>query len=293
MKHWFDYLPDPPSFIASIWSELTILLLLLVLRVCGVDVFRKIKWLYRLVLGSFIRLSGRRIIFVYTDCDDRQVTNRGLKEGLENGLSKVHVVCIDNPEQLLDWPIHPLLVHSCMLFITDVTPLSAAEDKRVRIQTKLENYVHSGGVLLLGHDVLYRRSKNPVLQKLAGCQLREFTPLKHSLTYKLFREENSPRYSRAFIHGLPETFELADREYVTGDWASDVKYIYVAAVEQAKQIPLVTYRTCGKGSILWFNSGDSTMDGPPESLSGPNDNFIVVVCALAARAQLRSFRGYS
>lgn len=288
MSAWVNHLPDAPSIIASFWSELAILAFLFFLRVFGIDIFRKIKSLWRWIFALSVRFSGRRLIFLYTDCDDGQVTNHGLREHLESGFASVRVVSLENAEQLLEWPVHPFLVHSCLVFVTDVTPLSASEQKRRTIQGKLEYYVHSGGVLVLGHDALYRRSRNPVLQKLAGCQLSEFHRPDACVRYKLFLEKESPRYEGFMTDNLPDGFELDDREYVTGDWASDVKWIYVLESETGKQIPLVTYRTCGKGSILWFNSGDSTCDGPPESLGTPNERFVEVLLSLVTRAQNRS-----
>jgi hypothetical protein len=283
MNFGLEMFPDARSFIQSFGSELAIVMLLFLLRAVGFDLFRRVRWLLRFPLLAVHAALGRRVTLLYTDCDDAGRTTLGLKRAIAARLPGARIRALKNAEDIMDWPVFPFAVEAIIILITDVSPLSSNEKTRGALQRRLERFVHRGGTLVLGHDVLYRRSKNPILQKLAGCRITEFTRSDTApVRYVLFGETTSPHYEAGLLTDMEPRFALEDREYVTGRWADDVRYVYVldSPESSGKVVPLVTFRRCGDGAVLWFNSGDSTEAGPPEPLAGPNPAFVQTLVAL-------------
>jgi hypothetical protein len=77
---------------------------------------------------------------------------------------------------------------------------------------------------------------------------------------------------------LQNNFTLDDGEYLIGDWASGVEFIYL--FEGKRNFPLVTRREVGKGLVYWINSGDHTEKGPAKSLSRPDTHLVKLVSNL-------------
>lgn len=272
-----QFLPEWDALTISLTSNFIVLAVTFLMRQVGFDVFSKLKYTKNFCIASIRSLGGLKTILVYADPDDDGVTLRGLRVSLENENSSLVVQTFENPEKILEWPRSTHLIHGVVLFITDVTPLSSDEAKRDEIQNFVKEHVMSGGTAVLGHDVLYRRSRNKILQKLAGCKATRFAkPEDGTLEYKKLDDPDHGRFFDAsFLKDLPDTFEFADREYVTGEWMSDVKYLYVYNDEP--DVPLVTVRTCGDGHLYWFNTGDHNEHGPPQPLSDPDPTLITLL----------------
>lgn len=285
-------LPDPGELLTGVWTEVLILGLIFVLRLLGVDLFPKILLVFHSITSLFRRMLGRRRVLVYTDCDDRGTAVENMREALRDvlGPSRIDVVAIHNPERLLQYRLSPAEVHSVVLLLTDVTTLSTSLRIRSKIQHRLVRYSQRGGLLLLGHDALYRRSRNEELQKLAGGRIVDFQQTEEPIPYRI-NPELGHILGGVFApleHALPSAPVLDDGEFVCGEWNPDVVPIYTAEAVfggQKVTIPVVTYRTAGKGAVCWLHSADHKPHGGPQPIAGPDPVFIDILQALLLHAR--------
>ncbi|MGN1433511.1 MAG: toll/interleukin-1 receptor domain-containing protein [Ruminococcus sp.] len=155
-------------------------------------------------------------------------------------------------------------IDSVILMITDVTKLSNYEFALKRINKLLVKYVKNGGRLICTHDVIYRRTRNELLQEMYGCKITNFlqTPTVQYIKTDFCLEENA-------FSELPNSFALNDGEICWGDLAPDVDVFF--ATEDG--IPLVFAREYGKGVCIYLNSGDYK-NHPPRSILKPEKYFI-------------------
>lgn len=256
-------------------------------RFFGVDFFPKLVFLYNYLEGIINLIFGYKRLLVFTDCDDTGVATTTLKAALDMKImqesKKFKVVEISDSENFLKYPLTPFQTYAIVFLVTDVSTLSSDVKKRDKIQARFIKFCQKGGLLILGHDALYRRSKNDQLQKLAGCKLTNFVRVNCPISYRLNKNSERKTKNENLLSCMPESLELEDREYVYGKWQEDVEYLYTTEFElDNKQIiiPVVTRRTAGAGVVCWVHSGDHDENGPPKPISEPTDDFITLIWRL-------------
>ncbi|WP_150462557.1 hypothetical protein [Nesterenkonia ebinurensis] len=291
------------SFLVSIWTELLIVLIVIGLRVVGVDFYPKLLLAFDWTRTVLRRGVGRQRLILYTDVDDAGTTRINLTEALSDvlGPHRISVIGLRNPEEILRYHLHPAQTRGVAILLTDVTMLSTNRRIRQKIQTKLLRYAQNGGMLMLGHDTLYRRSRNHLLQNLAGGSLEEFRPIaepdngtpRPGVQYRLNRAaagELGGEFAELFEE-LPENPLLDDGEYVTGTWNEDVLWLYTTEKPlddgSTITIPTLTYRPAGRGAVCWLHSGDHKANGGPLPISKPDENFLAILRALLLYARPR------
>ena len=117
-----------------------------------------------------------------------------------------HIVDILSPEvDVFDYSI--LLIQ-----VTDVSKFSASEEERTRIGELIEEYVDEGNKLIVSHDVVYRRTRNEILQEMYHYKINNFA------------RENNVKYTKTSyckqveaFSSLPSVFTLNDGELCWGD----------------------------------------------------------------------------
>ena len=284
------YLPSDIEFISQFIGEIALLAVLFVLRLIGIDFFIKFLRLYHyLAMVVTYVVSRRKFILLYTDADDQGASTYRLLQQLQLAQRdrKVRLVALKSPEDILKWPLSARFVDAVTLLISDVSPLSTNARTRDLIQHKLVKFVHNGGLLILGHDALYRRSRNHILQQLYGVTLTQFDPRKGQKV--CYQKNTDPERScavSALLTGLPEQFELDDGEVVTGQWPVCTEFLYVApATANFPEVPLVTVQRIQQGHAIWLNSGDHSPDGPPHSIGKPDPLFVTLLDGLLRHAR--------
>jgi hypothetical protein len=160
------------------------------------------------------------------------------------------------------------------MLVTDVTRLSTNPKRRDTIQRHLVSYCQRGGIIILGHDLLYRRVQNTRLQRLAGTRLVKFIPLPDGAKYVKLEHGHRASGNRLLLDKLPDSFVFDEPEILTGSWAGDTEFIYVL---DGTEMPLVTRRTSGNGCVFWVNVGDQVEEGPPKPIAQPAQEFIDIL----------------
>ncbi len=192
---------------------------------------------------------------------------------------RLGAVRLGNAEELAGWPLRPKSVRAVLLLITDVTQLSANKRLLERIEGRLKTFCDAGGILILGHDAIYRRFRAETLREMAGGKLSGFKGYDGrdggpatKVVYELCTPSPLP--------GLPTKVELSDNEVLRGDWDDSVQVLYKSADAGD---PLVTQRSYGKGRVHWVNSGDHTRRGPPPSIAGPDEGLVEIMSVLLSK----------
>jgi hypothetical protein len=272
-------------FVVDLGINLVAVLVVFVARLLGFDTLKRLIRLSRRISMLVCRLFGVRTVLMYTDCDDELHTSRTLaahlrKVAAAKGL-RLRVKVAPNGADLMRRPLSGAGMHAIVLLLTDVTQFTARPRDRERFQNTLARYAHRGGCLILGHDVIYRRSRNRRLQQLAGCTLDRFARVNQVVHY--VRVDGGDRASSdpELLGSLPEAMSLNDNEVVIGSWKQDVEYLY--HWREDEDVPLVTRRTVGNGKVYWLNSGDSNALGPPRTLARPDRQFVDMLAALISR----------
>lgn len=284
------YLPSEIEFISIFIGEIALLAVLFLLRLIGIDFFIKfLRFYHYLAMMSSYVISRRKFILLYTDADDQGASTYRLVQQLQATQAdrKVRLVALKSPEDILKWPLSARFVDAVTLLISDVSPLSTNARTRDLIQRKLVHYVHNGGLLILGHDALYRRSRNHILQELYGVTLTQFDPRKdQKVRYLKNQDPERSCAANSLLQGLPEQFELDDGEVVTGKWPVCTEFLYVTpATATFPEVPLVTVQRIQQGHAVWLNSGDHSPDGPPHSIGKPDPLFIKLLDGLLRHAR--------
>lgn len=273
------------SVVSDVMVNLIAVLVVFLSRLLGFDLYsRGIRTVRRLPV-AVRRSRGIDTVLVYTDCDDELHTSRALATGLEEKIASlgrpVRVVVVDDGVDLTRWPFPARGVLAVLVLLTDVTQLSARPRGRARVQRRLIKYVHRGGCLVLGHDVIYRRTRNERLQRISGGTLDSYRRDDGPTSY--VKVVTGPRATtdQRLLRELPDTLELCDNEVIVGDWGADVEYLYRWA--QDPEVPLVTRRAVGSGRVYWINSGDSSAKGPPRALARPEPGLVGLLATLIQR----------
>lgn len=262
--------------------NLIAVLIVFIARLLGFDVYNRLIRFGRRISMLTRRAFGVRTVLMYTDCDDELHTSRTLAAQLEKTLAmygiKVRVLVAANGTDLMRRPISGLGLHAIILLLTDVTQFTTRVRVGDRFQNGLARYAHRGGCLILGHDVIYRRTRNKRLQQLAGCTLDRFARVNRVVNYIRVDEGDRMSSDSELLYNLPQIMSLGDNEVVIGSWKQDVEYIY--RWQDDENVPLVTRRTVGNGKVYWLNSGDSNALGPPRTLAKPDGQFVEMLVAL-------------
>ncbi len=178
---------------------------------------------------------------------------------------------LKNGNELLQYELNPEKIKLIILVITDVTKLSDDEKIREKINKDLEHYVTIGGAIIGTHDIIYRRTRNTLLQKVFGCELTDFERVDKPIKYIKNKDEELPE---SFVK-LEDEFTLSDGEISKGNWDPVCKVIY----KSEEDIPLVVVREYGDGGkLVWLNSGEHK-DFPPKSIALPEKHFVSLINA--------------
>lgn len=169
---------------------------------------------------------------------------------------------LDDPLNILSRDLSE--VDAIVLIVTDCTKFSNNELAIRRINQTLEDYVRQGGKLICTHDVIYRRTRNDLLQEMYGCKITHF---KEATDVTYVKSEDCRE--NGLFTSLPETFMLHDAEICWGNLAYDVDVHF----ETPDGIPLVFSREYGSGVCIYLHSGDYKFD-PPPSIGKPQKEFI-------------------
>jgi len=262
--------------------NLVAVVIVFITRLLGFDILNRLIRAGRRLSMLTRRAFGVRTVLLYTDCDDELHTTRTLARHIENATAtygiQVQVVVAPNGEDLMRRPVSGPGMHAIILMVTDVTQFTSKAREGVRFQNMLARFAHRGGCLILGHDVIYRRSRNKRLQELAGCTLDRFARVNRVVHY--VRVDHGDRMSsdKELLANLPQVMALGDNEVVIGSWKRDVEYLY--HWQDDENVPLVTRRTVGHGKVYWLNSGDSNALGPPRTLAKPDEQFVEMLVAM-------------
>lgn len=208
------------------------------------------------------RIKDKKHILLWGDFENN-ILNRITKR-LELP-KEYYVEILNEPIELLSKNLS--LVDGVILIDTDVTKLASTDFALERINQALEKYVLEGGKLIATHDIIYRRTRNVILQKMYGCCI------------SFFKQAKEVRYIKTeacadlgLFEELPESFSLIDDELCWGEIAPDVTVFF----ESEDGIPLVFSREYGAGLCMWLNSGDFKKY-PSESILKPDKNFIAML----------------
>ena len=102
-----------------------------------------------------------------------------------------HIVDILSPNvDVFDYQI-------VMIQVTDVTKFSASESEREKIGELLEEFADEGNKLIVSHDVVYRRTRNEVLQEMYHYKINNFA------------RENNVKYSQPCLLSTFRTHHAA------------------------------------------------------------------------------------
>lgn len=155
-----------------------------------------------------------------------------------------------------------------LLINTDVTKLANDDLSLKRINEVIEKFVLDGGKIIATHDIIYRRTRNKILQNMYGC------------TITAFEKTNSVKYIKnvdtcnSEFSNLPDEFELHDDEICWGEMSPDLDVYF----KSEKGVPLVFSREYGSGVCIWLNSGDYSKY-PSASILKPEQDFIKLLKA--------------
>jgi hypothetical protein len=271
------------DFLTEIATQLTLVIVIGVLRLFGVDIFARFLKIWRLFLLLARKSLGHEVALLYTDCDieGSDITERfarRLSQRLAERGTRIDVLPLKAGASLQYWPLSVWAVRVVVLLVTDITKLSVYPKRRIRIEKRLARFCGRGGTLVLGHDAIYRRAQNSYLERLAGCKLTRYLAAPDGVHYVKVATGDRRSTDRHLLGDLPDSFILEDGEIITGDWAEPVEFLYVLGGNA--DWPLVTRKNYGSGLVFWINSGDQGENNPPPSISRPSPDLIGVIAEL-------------
>jgi type 1 glutamine amidotransferase len=221
------------------------------------------------------RVSRRHYVLVWIDDETgyaRKLIKRLREMTTAQGLmpeTMFHVMT--TPRDLLRYPLSRSTTASVILLNTDVSKLADDPAISQAIQARLCRYVEGGGGVIGSHDLIYRRVRAEVLQKMFGCTITQFNS-QPIVTYR-------PRLDHPLRKDLSE-FSLSDGEVCWGRWAPDVTVVYDTEVcapgHDAHVQPVVVARDFGEGRLVWLNSGDKT-DWLCQSIGAPEEPLVLLL----------------
>jgi hypothetical protein len=278
-QEWVRQLPD--HVVSDFIAELLILALgALVGALLPIKRWHRVARAFRYLWLALRHVFNRAgVVLLYADLFDEAVTKR-LGDAL-NGSAKTSpydVTVLNDSEGFLKWPLSSRSIHAVIVLITDVTKLGSSVEEIDQVQNQLMAFCNAGGILILGHDALYRRAGNAKLQQLAGSTIADYRRLTASLNYTKSTAGNAA--SGEWFNALPGTLTLDDGELLMSkDWPNDVKWVYQVA-NDGQTAPTVVMRRREKGVLFWINSGDKSNNETPKSIVTPEESFVTLLNAL-------------
>lgn len=155
-------------------------------------------------------------------------------------------------------------IDTIVFIVTDCTKFSNNDPTIERINQTLVDYVRKGGRLVCTHDVIYRRTRNELLQEMYGCKITHFREADDVTYVKTEDCKDNERFT-----SLGDQFALHDAELCWGNLAYDVEVHF----ETPDGIPLVFSREYGNGVCIYLHSGDYKFN-PPPSIGKPEREFV-------------------
>lgn len=210
---------------------------------------RIIKYLTNSSKEKMITEKKSHILF-WADFDDAIIEKIVNKLKLDDYFIEI----MSEPVEILSKNLQE--IYAIILIVTDCTKFSSNIYAAKRINETLVRYVRKGGKLIGAHDVIYRRTKNELLQNMFGCKIVNFEQTETVHYHKTEECLEEDRFSN-----LPEDFVLRDAEICWGKVAEDVDVYF----ETESGIPLVFSREYGNGLCIFLNSGDFK-ERPPRSI---------------------------
>lgn len=248
------------------------------------------------VTQTLFLVIGKKII-IYADCNDKSAAIKSIENRLAEKLhgKRLWIKTISDPEEILAEPFAQCLTHAVIVLITNVTSLSLNVKSKEKIQERINSFCQNGGIVVLGHDAIYRRTSHETFEAMAGGRLEGYDNKEKIVKYKRNDSEKRKIKSNLLRENLPESAELTDGEYLRGTWREEVEFLYILSqdspppgTEKTFHVPLVTRKLNGKGASFWINSGDSGKKGPPISLSLPENDLIKILSAIIIYGKDRS-----
>jgi glycerophosphoryl diester phosphodiesterase len=216
--------------------------------------------------------SRKRLILLWIDGDlatVHRVANR-----LKIYSPFLRILPLGAPADLLFYPAKRKVVAAVILISTDVTKLSSDDKVREKIEESLEKYVLRGGGLVAGHDIIYRRTRNPRLSRAFGGTIQHWDS-KTTVQY----EKSAAEANHPIARRLPDRFSLEDGEVLCVDWTGGAHVLFHEAGANPAR-GLVMARDYGKGRLVWINSCDHQTE-IANSIGAPNDDFVRLLSASA------------
>ena len=217
--------------------------------------------------------SKKKYVIIWNDHSEQ--SSEKICAELKKKANIFKYIVIDEPKDLLFYPIGIKYVQSIMFFVTDVTKLSEKPQERDKIQLKILNHLKNGGAFLGTHDIVYRRMRNDALEKIFGCQTNNFKRLNKPVD----AIKNEEFYSHPLLKDIPDEFSFDDGEVCWGEWVPDAKILIQSKIgyNNRKKVPLlVTRKVSFNGIAIWLNSGDKFID-LPKSISEPEEVLIQIL----------------
>lgn len=256
-------------------------LVLGLLRLLGFDFFPKFARAFRYLWLLLLWPWRGSVVYLFVDAGNdsaaatlcRRLNESQPRRGASANRRKWYFKPLHEGESFVRWPIARPVVRGVVILLCDVSQLSSSTRRQEAIQKRILHRIGSGGLLILGHDCLYRR-----------CRLDIFTG-EFGVTLDRFEAVPMVRYSRTprgLGLGLPDDFELPDGELVHCDWdeqklGSQVESLYVSTTAENKEVPVVAHWNHFDGDVYWVNSADSRGGLPPAF--GKQD-FVDLIAAL-------------
>jgi glycerophosphoryl diester phosphodiesterase len=184
--------------------------------------------------------------------------------------SKYEYIIMADPLEITHYDLHS--IYAVILLNTDVTKLSSSEETRLILDQLLSDFIEAGGLLLGSHDIIYRRTKNILLQKAFGCTIKNFM----GMDRVEYQKTDECKELNMFL-SLDDNFYLMDGEVCWGDLAPDATVYFVYEDKQSGDIiPLVFGRDYGDGHCFWINSGEYK-EHPPQSISKAETSLVLLM----------------
>lgn len=128
---------------------------------------RIIKYLTNSSKEKMITEKKSHILF-WADFDDAIIEKIVNKLKLDDYFIEI----MSEPVEILSKNLQE--IYAIILIVTDCTKFSSNIYAAKRINETLVRYVRKGGKLIGAHDVIYRRTKNELLQNMFGCKIVNF-----------------------------------------------------------------------------------------------------------------------
>lgn len=233
--------------------------------------FRRL--LYRIINLFKGKLKADKMIFIWNDSSP--YISEKIISDLKHWKPQYQYIALNEPDAILNYWLNTKGTQAVIFIVSDVTKLSNDNKTREIIQKSILNYVSKGGLFIGTHDIIYRRTDNEKFQISFGCRINKFQTVNIPVGYEINPEFKDHR----ILEGLPTKFSMEDNEVCWGEWAETSYKLVMSekAFNKNETVPLVVFKECGEGGLLWLNSGDKSEQGICESINKPDRNLIKLI----------------